>query len=157
MKAGFRMPVVKEQELLASKLANRFPKDWSHTKTHQIYPVKDENNIANMTDDIGVKDKDYNNQFDSTFKRPEQESFDFGPEIKNENVNFVDTHEASANSNNDTSILNTTNGLPPSISTPLLNPTPSPHYKSQFDMSDSGHLSPPRGKGKGALLQGSSK
>ncbi len=76
MRSGFKMPVLREEELLAAKLARRFPKDASMGMTTQIYPPPLD--LANMDDDSGHKPNNYTNNFDQSFKRPAGEVFDFG-------------------------------------------------------------------------------
>ena len=78
MRSGFKMPVLREQELLAAKLTNNFPKDASVSRTAQVYPPP--HSCADMdTQGAGDRPNDYANNFEASFKRPADEAFDFGP------------------------------------------------------------------------------
>jgi hypothetical protein len=78
MRSGFKMPVLREQELLAAKLTNNFPKDASVSRTAQVYPPP--HTCADMdTQGTGNRPNDYANNFEASFKRPADEAFDFGP------------------------------------------------------------------------------
>jgi hypothetical protein len=54
MRGGFRMPVVREQDLLAKKLSGKFQKDWSIGKSHQIFPDPALSNMFDTFDGDGT-------------------------------------------------------------------------------------------------------
>jgi hypothetical protein len=76
MRGGFKMPVLREQELLRKKLVKNFPREASVDRTRQVYPEPKE--VRNMADDSGTKQNTYANNFDTTFKRNDGDAFDFG-------------------------------------------------------------------------------